>query len=311
MRPGVVIPVTLLALVTSFRAVAAQAAPGGETPTSSETQSKALIAQGLELRREGKASEALELFRRAHALAPSPRALGQLGLAEASVQLWLEAETHLAAALAITGDAWVRRNQALIDAALIVVRTHVGELSVSGPAGTDVSVDGRPVGPLPHLRPTRVAAGHVLVAATGNGFKRFTKTVLVQPGARTTLAIVLDPVDTRAAVALAPPTPLLATTRPGRKSLLWAGGTLLAVGAGLLTWGTIRIALDDRATGDRFNCGPSCTRVYATRNGGWLLAGGGAAVLATGAAFIVIGRRHEPTIAVGLAPSALLLHARF
>src|SRR4051812_26268689 len=108
MRPAFV------ALMTSFLAFAASAAPAGATPTSNEAQPEALIAQGLALRRDGKPSEALELFRRAQALAPSPRAVGQLGLAEASVQLWLEAETHLAAALAMSGDAWVRRNRALI-----------------------------------------------------------------------------------------------------------------------------------------------------------------------------------------------------
>ena len=59
-----------------------------------------LIVRGLELRRAAKPGEALELFQRAHALAPSPRTMGQIGLVEASLEHWLDAETHLTASLA-------------------------------------------------------------------------------------------------------------------------------------------------------------------------------------------------------------------
>ena len=56
-----------------------------------------LITRGLELRRQAKPEQALEMFQRAHALAPSPRTLGQMGLVEASLEHWLDAETHLTA----------------------------------------------------------------------------------------------------------------------------------------------------------------------------------------------------------------------
>ena len=51
-----------------------------------ETEADGLIARGLELRRQEKQTDALDLFQRAHAIAPSPRTLGQMGLVEASLQ---------------------------------------------------------------------------------------------------------------------------------------------------------------------------------------------------------------------------------
>src|SRR3954447_19845244 len=81
-------------------ALAAPAEAGAPDPTAS-TQAEAdrLISEGLELRRGGKSREAVDLFRRAHTLAFTPRALGQLALAEASAQIWVDAETHLVSTL--------------------------------------------------------------------------------------------------------------------------------------------------------------------------------------------------------------------
>ena len=88
-----------------------------------------LIVRGLELRRAAKPGEALELFQRAHALAPSPRTMGQIGLVEASLEHWLDAETHLTASLATPDDAWVKKNHGFLDQALGVSRGHIGELT--------------------------------------------------------------------------------------------------------------------------------------------------------------------------------------
>src|SRR4029079_8120449 len=83
-----------------------------EEPTADQ-----LIARGLELRRDSKPEQALEMFQKAHALAPSPRTLGQMGLVEASREHWLDAEAHLIASLATPDDAWVRKNRAFLDQA--------------------------------------------------------------------------------------------------------------------------------------------------------------------------------------------------
>jgi hypothetical protein len=78
---------------------------------ASDGAADALVARGLELRREGKAAEALELFERAYSLSPSPRTVGQMGLAEASLQRWLDAEKHLNTSLGVADDPWVRKTR--------------------------------------------------------------------------------------------------------------------------------------------------------------------------------------------------------
>jgi hypothetical protein len=297
-------------------ALSAQAAESNAAKEA-DAQANSLIRQGIELRRAGRGAEALDLFRHAHALAPSPRALGQLGLVEASTQLWLDAETHLGAALAVHDDTWIRKNRALIEDALREVHRHIGELAMTGPAGTDLIVDGRPVGTLPDVQPFHLPEGKSLVTANGNGFKQFTKTVVIQAGARTTLAIALEPLTIRLGVALAPPAPPVESILPASATAsgtgtTWAGAALATFGAGLLTWGAIWIAVDDHPTGDRFDCGPTCTRFYTTRTAGWVFAGSGLAAIAGGVALVLVGRRRqEPSFALGLGPSSAQVRARF
>ncbi len=122
-----------LLLVTFCAVTAVAAAPSTD----------ALIEQGLDLRRDGKPEQALELFRRAHAIAPSPRTFGQMGLVEASLKRWVDGETHLSVSLSNPDDTWVIKNRAFLDEALAQCRQHVGDLVVSGPAGVEVFVGGR------------------------------------------------------------------------------------------------------------------------------------------------------------------------
>jgi len=286
--------------------------------TATDPNAEELIARGLELRRESKPEQALELFQRAHELAPSPRTLGQMGLVEASLEHWSDADSHLTASLATPDDAWVRKNRAFLDQALRVSQGHIGELVVTGPPGTAVRVDGKSVGTLPDLQPVRHVEGNATVTANGPGFKEFSKTVAIAGGAKVSLAIVLDPVDKRPAVALAAPAPIpaavLAITvgeghRPGWKT--WAGSGLVAGGAGLLGWGIVWIAVDGKdhcATS-----GPSCTTVYDTRTAGWILAAGGAAAAAGGVVLLLTGRQHgdDPNVVFAATPTSLSLRGRF
>jgi hypothetical protein len=277
-----------------------------------------LITRGLELRRQAKPEQALEMFQRAHALAPSPRTLGQMGLVEASLEHWLDAETHLTGSLAMPDDAWVRKNRTFLDQALKISRDHIGELVIAGPTGTDVAVDGRHVGTLPDVQPMKLVQGNAVVTANGAGFKDFSKTVVIEGGAKTSLAIVLDPSERLPAVALAAPVPLPASSPPlpsvkehrgpGWKTVTGTG--LVAAGAGLLAWGVIWIAVDHKD-----NCpmsGAACNNVYDTKTGGWILTAGGAAAAAVGAGLLIWGHRGEsPNIAFGATPTSLLLRARF
>jgi hypothetical protein len=286
---------------------------------ASEPGADESITRGLELRRQAKPEQALEMFQRAHALAPSPRTLGQMGLVEASLEHWLDAETHLAASLAMPDDAWVRKNRTFLDQALKVCQRHVGELVITGPGGTDVAVDGKHVGTLPAVPPVKLVQGNAVVTANGAGFKDFSKTVVIEGGAKTSMAIVLDRDEKRPAVALAAPVPLPASSPPlasatehGARTRTTVTGTgLVAAGAGLLAWGIIWIAVDNND--DCPTTGAACNKVYDTRTGGWIMAAGGAAAAAVGTGLLIWShhRGESPNVAFGATPTSLLLRARF
>jgi hypothetical protein len=283
-------------------------------PTADE-----LVTRGLELRREAKPMQALQMFQKAHALAPSPRTLGQLGLVETSLEHWIDAEAHLTGSLATPNDAWVKKNRALLDQALGVSRGHIGELVVTGPDGTAVTVDGKPAGTLPAIQPVRLVEGNVVVTATGAGFKEFSKTVTIAGGSKTSLAIVLDPVERKPAIALsapaplAPPTPATSLTSAEAPRSGWKTPTgigLIAAGAGLAAWGVTWIAIDGNdtcATG-----GPSCVTVRDTKTAGWVLTAAGAAAVAGGTVLLLTGRHRDGSgLAFGATPTSVSLSGRF
>ena len=287
---------------------------------AAEPSADALIEQGLALRREAKPEQALEMFRKAHALAPSPRTFGQMGLVETSLKRWVDGEKHLSVSLANPDDRWVIKNRAFLDEALGLCRSHVGDLIVSGPAGAEVFVGGQSVGTLPAVPALRLAEGTVTVSASAPGSKPFEQAVAIRPGARSALAIALDPIPptsvavTPAPVATAPvPAPRIATTPPIHSESspsswhTWAGVSLAVAGAAALGWGIYWIAVDGNPTGDA-----SAHQGYNTQTPGLILAGAGAAAVAGGAVIFFTGRHPtEPAIALGLTPSSVLLQGRF
>lgn len=306
--------VVLLTGLVTFASARARAAE----PTAED-----LIARGLELRRAAKPGEALAMFQRAHALAPSPRTLGQMGLVEASLERWLDAEAHVTAARLTPDEMWVRKNRALLDQALKVCRGHIGELFVTGPNGTNVAVDGRRVGPLPIVQPVRLVEGTVVVTASNTGFKDFSKSVTIPGGAKVSLAIVLGAVEERVSVAVAAPMPLSPAAAPTSPATMVPAGEpsarswktpmgvgLIAVGAGFAAWGITWIAVDHKDA-----CptnGPACNNVYDTRAKGWFLTAGGIAGAGAGATLLYLGRRSENTgLALDLTPSSIGLRGRF
>ena len=157
-----------------------------------------LIMRGLDLRRAGRSAEALALFRRAYEAAPSPRTLGQMGLVESSLQLWADAEAHLVAALATPNDAWVHRNHQFLDQARDRTKEHMGELVITGPPGTKVSLDEKPIGSLPLTAPVRLVEGDVTINATAAGYKPFSLDLSIKGGARAAVSIVLERIDLEA-----------------------------------------------------------------------------------------------------------------
>jgi hypothetical protein len=293
----VVFIAALLAL-SSTRAVAAV-----------DTSADALVARGLELRRQGKTAEALELFARAHAIAPSARTFGQMGLAEASLQRWLDAEKHLDSSLASSDDPWVRKNKSLLEQAIDLTHKHVGHVSITGPAGTQVSIAGHDIGTLPIPAPVRLPEGSLLLTAVAPGYKQFTETVTVPGGGRVSVALALKPLDVRAAAPAPQPLVPLQRLDSGEAHWRpWTAGALFAVGAAAITWGAIWVAVDgNNSCGD----GPTCHDVYNTRKPGWVILGVGAAAAVSGGVVLFTAHRGDSEIGLAASAAGLRLAGRF
>ncbi|HZL20196.1 MAG TPA: hypothetical protein VFG23_20860 [Polyangia bacterium] len=292
----------------------------GRLYAADQSATDALIQQGLELRRDAKPEQALALFQRAHAMAPSPRTFGQMGLVETSLKRWVDANLHLTVSLTSPDDGWVVKNRAFLEQALATTKQHIGDLVVSGPADVEVFVDGKSVGTLPAIPPIHLGEGQVHVSATAPGFKPFDQMVLIRVGVRVQIAITLRPIAVEQAAPVASsvetngasPTTLAPSPISSRNTWhTWAGASLAVAGAGGLTWGIVWIAIDNHdACGS--TQGAACGTAYNTKTPGWILAGVGAAAIASGAVVFFTGHSSPGSnLALGIGPTSLLLRGDF
>jgi hypothetical protein len=279
-------------------------------PRGRPTEAEALISRALELRRAGHPTDALELLRQAHDHAPSARTLGHMGLVETSLQMWSDADAHLAAALATPADRWVSQNRAFLADAQARTQVHVGELAVAGPPGARVWVGGKELGRLPLRAPLRLAEGDVRVTATADGQKPFSVEVTVRGGTRAAVTVLLDPLHLEAAAPPAVPLPLPPpeTRPPDRRR--WLGGALAAAGAGTLVWGIVWLRADGRCEVADGSTG-RCLSAYSTGTAGWVLTAGGASMLLAGGALLHAGFRPEGRVSVSASARSVQLEARF
>src|SRR5579863_168662 len=281
----------------------------------------ALITKGVELRREGKTLEAIDIFQRAEAIAPTPRSVGQLGLAETAVEHWSEAEAHLASSLATPQDVWVKKNRAALDQALELARTHIGQIALTGPAGAAIVISGKSVGTLPLAKPIRVNAGPALVTATAPGFKQFEMSIPVEVGKETQLKIDLEPLQlpsvpapaatTQPPVVTQGPVASTVTTHSGWRTR--TGASLLAGGGGLAAWGIVWIALDGHPSSGSCTTGApvGCRPVYNTKTGGIILTSVGAGAAVAGGILLYSAKSHDTEVGVALVPTSLTIAGRF
>lgn len=231
-----------------FFALGCLAAPAAAEPTSSheasaapdKAKADALIEKGVALRRQGREHEALERFRQAYELDPSPRALGQMGLAAKSLRLYVEAEQYLDGALSATGDAWVEKNRRALEQARALVARNVASVRVTTNAPhAKLLVNGSLAGELPMSRPLRVPAGalHLEVRAPGFAPKRLERTALA--GRLDEIRVKLEPLPRQASSQPAPARPAGPHPRPplheqgGPSSSSRDTWTLVAGGVGL------------------------------------------------------------------------------
>lgn len=278
-----------------------------------------LVGRGVELRRQGKPAEALKVFQEAHQMAPSPRTLGNMGLTEASLGRWVEAEDHLAGVLAAPDDSWSKKHREGLEHALVLVRQHVGDILVTGPAGVEIVINNKRIGILPLLRPVRVVAGSVSVRATSRDYDPFETTLIVVGGGHANIVLALTraggtpeasplpPPAPRAPMPLAPIPPsdgasAVQLRQPVDTGTHWktpTGAVLLAAGAALITWGIVWVAIDGNA---------SSGGVYDTSRPGWALTGSGVGCALAGGFLLYTDRPHNPRVAIRLGPAGLAGH---
>ncbi len=132
------------------------------TASSAAAQSEEveqLVAEGIELRVQGREPEALERFRKAVVLAPSSlRVQGHLALTLHAQGHWLESERVMLQVLNAPADEWVTRHLAELRGSLQAVQAHLAWLEVEASGPGEVWIDGTFIGTLPIRGPVRVAA---------------------------------------------------------------------------------------------------------------------------------------------------------
>ncbi len=266
-----------------------------QAPAATETD---LIRQGIAAREQGQDDKALKIFHDAWERFRTPRTQAQMGMAEQALGRWVDAETDLDGALAVSADPWIVTNRATLEAALAVIRQHLGSIEVStNTPETEVVVDGRSVGKLPFVRPVRAPAGSALVEVRAPGYSPVQRSIQVVAGQLTRENFVLTPLQTPSAPAAAPsPVPASVLALPpappaevqrGRgwpRAIFYGTAAATVLVAGLATWsGVDTLSARDRYVDDPTESGYR-NGVSRQQRTNWLL--GGTAFLGVSSAVI-------------------------
>ena len=166
--PVLAVAAALLCTCAALFPTAAVAA----SPAAGSQSEDDLIGRGVKLRKAGDDQSARDLFRQAYDRFHSPRAAGQLGLAEQALGRWEEAEAHLRESLRSPDDPWVKKNYDALTRDIQIVKAHVARIEITGqPEGAEIIVNGRSVGRLPLGAPVSASAGEVDVEARAGGYQ--------------------------------------------------------------------------------------------------------------------------------------------
>jgi hypothetical protein len=245
--------------------VLALASLGLPSPARADDAS-ALIERGLDLRQARKDAEALELFEAAQKLAPSPRGQAQVALAQQALGRWAAAERNLKGALAAKDDAWVQSRRAILEQALAVIGTHLGDVELVGGKGT-VFVDGARMEEPDALTHLRLEVGQRIVELRAEGMYPFSRRLDVLPGESLRVEVdqrpllraeVSQPLPVLVAPPIAPPP---APSDPGHTQRI-LGWTSLGVAGAFLAVGVGGLVERSSAASD-FNASSACTSATA------------------------------------------------
>ncbi len=119
-----------------------------------------LVDEGIALQAAGRLQPAIEKYKAAQAIYPTPRGVAQLGLAEEAFGELPAAERDLQEALSTPKNPFIRENKRKLKAALERVKRQLATLTITGsPEGAEVFINGKSVGVLPIAEPVRVVGG--------------------------------------------------------------------------------------------------------------------------------------------------------
>jgi tetratricopeptide (TPR) repeat protein len=201
-----------------------------------------LIKQGIELRRAGKDQAALEQFRRAYDLTPTPRALAQMGLAEQALSRWIDGEAHLTKALEAAQDSWIAKYRETLEG-----------------SGAELRVDGQPAGTLPLRRTLRLPVGIHALDVSAAGHTIVTRTASVEVGVTTHEDLAASPQPATPTLVTPEPAPSAPPGAPDapaitRRGAAWiaTGGAVALATAGAIFW------LAGRNDADTYNASSTC-----------------------------------------------------
>jgi hypothetical protein len=282
-----------------------------------------LTRQGLALRRQRRDAEALESFRRAYALRPTPRTLAQIALAEQALGHWVDAEAELRNALQATDDPWIAQHRPVLVAGLADIQTHLGGLEVEADApGAELWLNGAHATSLPVTRPMRVEAGSVVIDVRAAGYAPARRITSVEAGETARETIHLVPLVPAAPVAqlaamprppVEPPPARPAAVIPPDRPMRAASFVLLGAAAVGMTAGAYFGVRTFVTKSDRDNhCSPGCdstgvaldgeAHAHADRATAWFVLGTVAAGAGAGLLWLSRGRTvpgGAPSLRVG------------
>lgn len=171
----------VLSVVLAGASAAAQTAPGA---SDAATEATAAIERGIVARQRGDDDEALQQFRRAYSLVPSARAQAQIALAEQALGQWVAAERDLTAAMQLTADPWISRNETVLRTALGQIQDRLATVELRVTAeNVEVRINEELVGQA-STGSFRVPSGTVTIEVRASGYITQRRTVDVAPRAR-------------------------------------------------------------------------------------------------------------------------------
>jgi hypothetical protein len=175
--------------------IALSAGAEAQSVRAENPEADTFVAEGIQLRAQGRDDEALRAFQKAAALDPdSVRVQIHLATVYQALGNWLLADEYLSKALARQNHPYVNRHRQTLEAAKRVIDSNVGQLEVDGePAGAEVRLNGRLVGTLPLAAPIKSTIGSYQLEVRRDGHYSIQRPIVITGGALVRESIRLEP----------------------------------------------------------------------------------------------------------------------